>query len=73
MEKEIIQLQQTNQLLRETAAKELLLKELISSSLQTSFQCYIEHCSTIPYLVVIDFLFNQFKVYLIIFLNDRMK
>jgi len=53
MEKEIIQLQQTNQLLRETAANELLLKEQISS-LQTSLQRYKEHCSTIPYLEVIN-------------------
>ena len=49
MEKEIVQLQQTNKLFRETAANELLLKEQIST-LQESLQRYKEQCQTIPNL-----------------------
>lgn len=49
MEKEIVQLQQTNKLFRETAANELLLKEQINT-LQESLQRYKEQCQTIPNL-----------------------
>ena len=51
MEKEIAQLQQTNRLLRETAANELLLKEQIDS-LQISLNRYKELSLAIPALEV---------------------
>lgn len=51
MEKEILQLQQTNKLLRETAANEELLKEKISS-LEDSVQRLKERNSHIPSLEV---------------------
>ena len=52
LEKELLQLQETNKLYRETAANELLLKEKISA-LQESVQRYKEQCQAIPDLQVI--------------------
>lgn len=54
MEKELAQLQETNKILRETAANEMLLKEQISS-LQASIQRYKDQCQLIPSLQVINF------------------
>lgn len=52
MEKELLHLQQTNLLYRETAENELLLKEQIRS-LQESLQRYKDQCQTMPYLEVL--------------------
>lgn len=52
LEKELAHLHATNQLYRETAANELLLKEQISA-LQESVQRYKDQCQAIPDLQVI--------------------